>query len=569
MPSSTASRSAGPSGLELPEALVQAIRRSVEGLEREGDSLEGDRAVRERVPASQRGRFDELLAEARRTYRLRDERSIYSSDWAMGLMRRGSWPPGSGRRQRADRATGAPGRRDLRRDPLHGPRREGPSAAEFRGAVALPGHAHGHRGATGAGRSAASPPPPLEQLPAATRAGDARVITAVGLVFTNSLRRRARPVAVRSLPASPGVYEGTARVLHGREAQPASPGRGARHPSDLGGVQRGPAAARGPGHRSRGPARPRGDRLPGVRDPPRGRDADATSIIADGARVRVDGATGEVRVLGDRQRHWAVALAEAYIEGELGRKPCSSGAAIRAGLAGAGGGAAGGAGRGGPASDPAAVTEFSGVRDPSPARWPSAPQRRPGCAVQLRRPAPDPAQRRIARHSSSRPPAVWHSGRSASALAYRRKLGIEGDPRMGIVAASPRPRGRGRAFYPPPRDRRRRARDRGDLGARRGSSTGPGDARPLPAGPTGDVFERSPGRKQSPSALSLTARRLLLSRAAGDLVQALCLDDRRLTSLSRPGPPVRGGVPGTGGTSSGRSRIRICTSSSAGRSPSP
>ena len=44
--------------------------------------------VRNRVPEEHRSEFDELLGEARLTYRLRDERGIYSDIWASGLMRR-------------------------------------------------------------------------------------------------------------------------------------------------------------------------------------------------------------------------------------------------------------------------------------------------------------------------------------------------------------------------------------------------------------------------------------------------------------------------------------------------
>ena len=44
--------------------------------------------VRHKVPEQHRSEFDELLGEARLTYRLRDERGIYSDIWASGLMRR-------------------------------------------------------------------------------------------------------------------------------------------------------------------------------------------------------------------------------------------------------------------------------------------------------------------------------------------------------------------------------------------------------------------------------------------------------------------------------------------------
>ena len=41
-----------------------------------------------------RMQFDELLGEARLTYRLRDERGVYSDIWAAGLMRRAALAAG-------------------------------------------------------------------------------------------------------------------------------------------------------------------------------------------------------------------------------------------------------------------------------------------------------------------------------------------------------------------------------------------------------------------------------------------------------------------------------------------
>jgi hypothetical protein len=45
-------------------------------------------AVRDKVPAQHRQRFDELLTEARFTYRIRDERTYLNDMWSAGLTRR-------------------------------------------------------------------------------------------------------------------------------------------------------------------------------------------------------------------------------------------------------------------------------------------------------------------------------------------------------------------------------------------------------------------------------------------------------------------------------------------------
>ena len=47
-----------------------------------------------RFPPRTRSEFDELLGEARLTYRLRDERGVYSDIWASGLMRRAALAAG-------------------------------------------------------------------------------------------------------------------------------------------------------------------------------------------------------------------------------------------------------------------------------------------------------------------------------------------------------------------------------------------------------------------------------------------------------------------------------------------
>ena len=75
--------------LEMPDTLLRAIRVAVEQGTPEKTDIEAEIAdVRNRVPEEHRTEFDELLAEARRNYRLRDERGVFSDIWASGIMRR-------------------------------------------------------------------------------------------------------------------------------------------------------------------------------------------------------------------------------------------------------------------------------------------------------------------------------------------------------------------------------------------------------------------------------------------------------------------------------------------------
>src|SRR5262249_48664751 len=89
-----------PAALELPDALLRAIRTAVEEGAMEATDVEERVAdVRSKVPEENRAQFDELLQEARLTYRLRDERGVYSDIWASGVMPRAV--PAAGRRLEA------------------------------------------------------------------------------------------------------------------------------------------------------------------------------------------------------------------------------------------------------------------------------------------------------------------------------------------------------------------------------------------------------------------------------------------------------------------------------------
>src|SRR5207253_7657727 len=78
-----------PYALELPDALLRAIRVAVAGGELEASDVEERIAgVRGQVPEEHRAQFDELLGEARLMYRIRDERGVFSDIWASGVVRR-------------------------------------------------------------------------------------------------------------------------------------------------------------------------------------------------------------------------------------------------------------------------------------------------------------------------------------------------------------------------------------------------------------------------------------------------------------------------------------------------
>ena len=286
-----------PCGFELPGVLVKAIRGAIA---RDGGDVPADeeatQRIRERVPQSERSTFDELLAEARHTYRLRDERSIYSDVWALGLMRRAILAAGgelaaAGRIEEPAHLVEAEFEEivSLVRD------RRGPSAEELRSRARF----RAMHSAAAAPPLLGDPPapPPLEGLPEAT----ARVMRAVGLylglLFGESDAESEERV-VRGLAASPGIYQGSARLLAG--------------PEDVGLLRQGDVLVTGStseafnvvlplvgaivtdsgGLLSHAAIVAREYGIPGVV----GTRA-ATRLIEDGARVRVDGDSGEVVVL--------------------------------------------------------------------------------------------------------------------------------------------------------------------------------------------------------------------------------------------------------------------------------
>lgn len=287
-----------PSALELPDALLRAIRVAVEGRDPESAGVDAKIAdVRSRVPEEHRSEFDELLGEARLMYRLRDERGVYSDIWASGLMRRAALAAGrrlasKGRIQNAEHAvdasveemcalvsgSGGPSAEDLAARAAY---RAGHSAKDAPPFLGDPPH---------------PPPDPSGLPPDAARMMRATGI-AIGSLFGSSEAEHGENL-LRGLAASPGIFEGPARLVSG--------------PSEFARIQQGdvlvtPATTEAfnillpllgaivtdnGGLLSHSAIVAREYGIPGVVGT-----REATERIADGARLRVDGDAGEVSVL--------------------------------------------------------------------------------------------------------------------------------------------------------------------------------------------------------------------------------------------------------------------------------
>ena len=229
-----------------------------------------------------------------------------------------------------------------------------------------------------------------------------------------------------------------------------------------------------------------------------------------------------------------VPLAEARAESQFGGKAVQLGAAIRAGLPVPEGVAlpadlvatvAGG--------EAAAVAELSAVRDSfhDPLAVRSSCVGEDSAAASFAGQHLTQLNVRSLEELVEAVAAVWRSGCSESALAYRRKLGLEGTPRMGVVV------------------QRLLEADVSGVLFTRHPVTG-ADERVIEAtwglgeavvqglvtpdcyrlSPAGEVLERKPGRKQ----VAIRARgdgATASEPVAAHLVEALCLDDHQLASL--------------------------------------
>jgi phosphohistidine swiveling domain-containing protein len=288
-----------PCALELPDALLRAIRIAVSGDERNASDVD-DRivAVRAQVPAAHQAQFDELLGEARLMYRLRDERGVYSDIWASGIMRRAALAAG--------RRIASRGRIDTAEHLLDAGLDEmcalvagtgGPSAdelakrAEYRAT-------HSAKDVPPFMGDPAPPPPDLAALPPAMGRLMGATFLALGQLFESSQVENEEKI-LYGLAASKGVYEGPARRIAG--------------PSEFGRIVKGDVLVTestteafnillpllgaivtdNGGLLSHSAIVAREYGIPGVVGT-----REATERIADGVRVRVDGDSGEVTVLG-------------------------------------------------------------------------------------------------------------------------------------------------------------------------------------------------------------------------------------------------------------------------------
>lgn len=284
---------------EMPALLVESIRATVSGraATMANDVAAREAALRDRVPTHDRALFDELLGEARLTYRIRDERTYLNDMWSAGIARRAILAAGErlaakGLLHAADHAV------ELTPDELltmltngTGPSADQVAASVTHRTTKTLHDAPPHLGGTPAG------PPPAEWLPPIAARAQRAINIVLGEMFA---ARPKQPAAakVSGFAASPGQVTGIARlVLDPADmarvrkgdlliTRATSPAYNALLPL-IGGV----VTDRG-GTLSHAAVVAREYGIPAVVGT-----GNATELIRDGARVRIDGASGTVELV--------------------------------------------------------------------------------------------------------------------------------------------------------------------------------------------------------------------------------------------------------------------------------
>jgi pyruvate,water dikinase len=286
--------------LEMPEMLIGAIFGAGDRADRQGDFTTRRDALRAKVPQVRHAEFDQLLEEARFMHRLRDERGMYNDCWANGLARRAMLEAGRrlkerGRLPDASLAVNAspdeiagmlqgdaePTIQELQRRQIWRETKTIADAPPFLGAKP---HA----------------PPPAEWLPKKAQPNARSMHTVIHEIFhvPDRAAQNAPRGSVTGLAVHPGIYEGPARIVNG--------------PLDFNRLQQGDVLIT----RNTGPSfnvvlpllgaivTDRGGQLShaaivareyGI--PAVVATREATTMFADGARVRVDGDNGVVSLV--------------------------------------------------------------------------------------------------------------------------------------------------------------------------------------------------------------------------------------------------------------------------------
>jgi rifampicin phosphotransferase len=201
---------------ERPESVVGRLQTAldvdVDEAQRRSDTAAAE--LRAAVPEQHRAAFDDLLAEARLVYRLRDERGLYSEISAIGLLRLALLELGR-RLQQRGRVMTADDVLEARAEELSAlfSGADTPTAEELR-ERAIDRVQRTRAGAPRHLGPPPPPPPPVDMLPPPL----ARVMSAVGFVIDGILGQKEAPegdaTTIVGIPGAQGLVEGPVRLVH-------------------------------------------------------------------------------------------------------------------------------------------------------------------------------------------------------------------------------------------------------------------------------------------------------------------------------------------------------------------
>jgi len=287
--------------IESPEVVIRVIRSVIENTGDRDTTPGGDRwtdGIREKVPPKHRLQFDELLAEARSVFRIREERGAMADALSTGLTRRAILEAGR-RLEKQGKVLAADQLVDATLDEIAALIRgsDSPSAVEIKLRADFRIN-HDFSDVPKYLGSKPIEPPPADWFPKSARRAQ-QAFQKIFSLMLNGGKSVSDETVIRGLPVYPGVYEGTARVVADMfdmekiedgdilVSRMTAPSFNAIFPmlgavvTDQGGLLCHAAITA------------REFAIPAVIGC-----EDATTLIADGMRLHVDGALGEVRIIG-------------------------------------------------------------------------------------------------------------------------------------------------------------------------------------------------------------------------------------------------------------------------------
>jgi phosphohistidine swiveling domain-containing protein len=285
---------------EHPELLVKIISTAVAPVQaasaQAGAAID---ALRAKVPSEHHAEFDALLAEAKVTYRVRDERNFCSDALGTGMARRALLAAGERLKARGlvhevtDLVDATPAEVSAL---LEG--RSGPSADELAARVRYRDTVSLESVPQNLGFPP-SPPPPAEWLSGGARRMQEAIGVSLGLMFNVPAKQEGTGSHLKGFGVSPGVFEGQARVILDISDLPSvregeiliTPSTGPTFNVVLP-LLKALVTERG-GALSHAAIVAREYGIPGVVGC-----RDVTTRVKNGTRVKVDGTTGDVWILG-------------------------------------------------------------------------------------------------------------------------------------------------------------------------------------------------------------------------------------------------------------------------------